>query len=205
MRPRRLPAAVRAALADALTPHDLTPALAAALAAALAQYQAGDGVTAAQWARRRAALARAAKASNALLAALDDIDRAWQQAAPPSERGGWFVDQAHGALRREALACTATWRDWIGAPHTPRTRPRHRPSDARRHQLALAILFALQDAHVPLVLHRRRRSIADDVMRVVFEAAGAPLGRDPYRQMRAWMATAEHVTRALMIEHRRRR
>ncbi|MCC7244015.1 MAG: hypothetical protein IT180_18990 [Acidobacteria bacterium] len=205
MSARRLPVAVRAALADALTPHDLTPALDTTLAAALAHYQAaGDGVTAAQWARRRAALARAAEASTALLAALDDVDRAWQQAAPAAaERGGWFVHQAHGALRREALACTAMWGDWITARHTPRTRPSHRPSDERRHHLALAILWALQDARVPLVLHRRQRSIAEDVVRVVFGAVGAPLGRDPYRQMRAWMTTARQVT--MMIERRRTR
>ncbi|MCC7176916.1 MAG: hypothetical protein IT177_00830 [Acidobacteria bacterium] len=204
MRARRLPAAVRAALADALTPHALTPALDRALAAALAHYQAaGDSVTAGQWARRRAALARAAQASTALLEALDAVDRAWQQPAPPSERGGWFVSDAHGALRRETLACTAMWRDWIGAPHAPRTRPSHRPSDARRHQLALAILFALQDARVPIAVHRRQRSIAEEVLRVVFRGAGAPLGRDAYRQMRTWMTRARQVT--LMIERRRPR
>ena len=188
-----------AKIGEALEPrHQLTPTMAAALAAAIAIYRTPDTVTAAQWANRCRALERAGAAIAVLTTALDSVDRAFGRpkhgATAPSRRSR-FINDAHAELRREAKRCSAAWSAWLSWRHVQR--PRHRPRDERRRQLGVAVALALDDAGVPLVVHRRKQSEFEEVLRAVVAhvAPERPIRREAHREVRDVIALARWVVK----------
>jgi len=205
--PPRLDASLRSAVKEALEGCDVryTRTLDSALAAALAVYRHPVWeLDTPQDRSRDRALTRAVKAVDNLLAALDAVDQAWAQTPSSSEDREFFVG-GHERLRHEAESYRRAWSGWLKLRHRPKGRPKHRPPDARRYQLGLAVVWALMDAGVPLVL-ARKNDPTQDVLRVMLSAANPAFGtKDIFRDAEEWVQAAQAIHRKVMIEVKRRR